>query len=98
MRKYLFVIVTACLLSGCQPDCASSEVQETILQIAKEHSNLNWILGVGRLKDIRTTDKNGAGVLSCAANFEEVSGVTILYKVEQTSDGKIYVSITRIVY
>lgn len=97
MSKYLFVIVAACLIGGChQPDCASPEVQETILQIAKDHPDATYmflIWGGGPLKNIRMTDKNAAGVLSCAASFDKIPSASINYKIEQTSDGRAFVTI-----
>jgi hypothetical protein len=51
-----------------------------------------------KLEDVRTTDKNLAGALSCAATLKGNAGkyswtVPITYKVQQTSDGRLYVAV-----
>jgi hypothetical protein len=51
-----------------------------------------------KLEDVRTTDKNLAGALTCAATLKGDAGkygwtVPITYKVEQTSDGRLYVAV-----
>jgi hypothetical protein len=50
------------------------------------------------LEDVRTTDKNLAGALSCGATLKGNAGnygwtTPITYKVEQTSDGKLFVTV-----
>jgi hypothetical protein len=50
------------------------------------------------IDDVRTTDKNGAGAPTCAATLKAQAGKyswtpPITYKVEQTSDRKLYVTV-----
>lgn len=94
-------------------NCASKETQELVIQITGEHENkLVGSLGAQRqnwndvrreikysLNEIRTTDKNLAGALTCAASLKGDAGkygadtLSITYKVEKTSDGKLYVGV-----
>jgi hypothetical protein len=82
------------------PTCASKATQETVLRIVKQQTAplvLSLAAASAPLTAIRTTDKNLAGALSCAASFEKDPSLSIYYKVEQTSDGKLYVAVTRFV-
>jgi hypothetical protein len=83
-------------------------VQNEVCKIAK--ANWYWGPPYA-LTSIRATDKNGAGVLTCSATmttsstgqgtdddyahrFYNRSG-PIQYKIEETSDGRPYVTVTR---